>query len=1306
MAFFKSKSGKSSKKPNSVKEGNIQQDNKQNENNTNNEDVKLIITQESFCEEPKEFSQNFETNNSNVKKNVPRSLNIMNNRYESNEIMHYKSLSLGRTRRSESGTGMTFDDNIVIKNVHSTTSIDTSNSRNTDKTHGTVTFHSNSSSNDNSENSTTDKVQTVPKLSTHHKRNSIFRSFSKMRRKSKTSIEDKRYKSDPNLESSSKSHTKPGSPTTNETNDELKMKRYKSVPDNKIQNKYNHNLKKKRNSEILSINTKPVEVKRGPVTASCDFPVKETNTMVRDYDPKTGRKMINNYVVVREVGRGCHGKVKLVYDIDTNEQYAMKIVNKKVRRRFYYRMALSQQQQDAVNPHMEKIKREIAILKKCSHPHVVRLKEVIDSPESEKIYIILEYLDGGEVKWQVSPEEPKPVMTQDIARKVFRDVISGVGYLHHQGIVHRDIKPANLLWTSDGHVKISDFGVSCFMNTDNPNLSSKERRTNELELAKTAGSPAFFAPELCGINDDEISNTITQFAALLNSRTSNKSQSAFPRTPSNISSYSKLDAIFAPRSVHTPSIMSKLSDGSLSKINNETKSIISQDDKQSQIDLNENSIIINNSNNNIINNNSQLPQDKSSYSSLQPHPYGSSEKLDVINPNSNTTILNEKSSRSLSISIKDVPLSKTQKPRSIKWVQYPSKRSFSLSEGSNVNVLSRSSAEDKYNLTNNIILNKSYSVRMSRSNSSNLNYSSNESLNVKRKISDVSGYGKHGLNINNNTVDQKMTYSSSYSALEGKIKFDDEIRHNVKIPSKSSLSINIEIPSDLTDHNNNNPKPTDYEKTIPSESPLFIRRRCSQSSSKSNKITRSHSSLSSSRLQFITDKKGGILNVDNKSSRSLLNVKKSYSSSFSQSNIENKIKEDEKESEKGKEESESQKEESLMKKTPHIDGKLIDIWAMGITLYCLIFGNVPFTASTEFELLSVICHQELKFPEDIQISDSLHDLLTKILTKDPKKRISMKEIENHPWVTEDLTKEEKEEWLKFVSLNDDPLDVTEDEVKKALTLKERIKRGFSKFTHSLNFITDEFRRKTKSMPSVKVTDKELLKQNNYKNKRNSVIDSPIQENENTMLKNISDNNNSNDNNNNNNNNINNNNNNNNKNNNNISNNDNDLAININDKINKHPDSGLNINSLNNSVSNNVNNMNMNNEIIKISISRSLSNDNNNNDNNNNNNNNNNNETNKKPNVRSSKIYTIPKTFLNKDLEATKDSDNDEEEEADINEDSSGEILYMSFDRKPKKINTHTEFENEDENEDNNNNNNNNDYNNKIHESPKDVNIEL
>ena len=60
--------------------------------------------------------------------------------------------------------------------------------------------------------------------------------------------------------------------------------------------------------------------------------------------------------------------------------------------------------------------------------------------------------------------------------------------VHRQGIVHRDIKPANLLLTNNGRVKITDFGVSILHKSDG---------ACELELAKTAGTPAFFAPEMC-----------------------------------------------------------------------------------------------------------------------------------------------------------------------------------------------------------------------------------------------------------------------------------------------------------------------------------------------------------------------------------------------------------------------------------------------------------------------------------------------------------------------------------------------------------------------------------------------------------------------------------------------------------------------------------------------------------------------------------------------------------------------------------------------------------------------------------------
>ncbi|KAK3320740.1 hypothetical protein B0T19DRAFT_247045 [Cercophora scortea] len=97
-----------------------------------------------------------------------------------------------------------------------------------------------------------------------------------------------------------------------------------------------------------------------------------------------------------------------------------------------------------------------------------------------------------------------PCFTLEQARQTFRDTVLGLEYLHYEGVVHRDIKPANLLWTRDHRVKISDFGVSYFgrpVRDGEPDetISESEARDfdNDLELAKTVGTPAFFAPELC-----------------------------------------------------------------------------------------------------------------------------------------------------------------------------------------------------------------------------------------------------------------------------------------------------------------------------------------------------------------------------------------------------------------------------------------------------------------------------------------------------------------------------------------------------------------------------------------------------------------------------------------------------------------------------------------------------------------------------------------------------------------------------------------------------------------------------------------
>ncbi|KAI9638133.1 putative Ser/Thr protein kinase [Dioszegia hungarica] len=152
------------------------------------------------------------------------------------------------------------------------------------------------------------------------------------------------------------------------------------------------------------------------------------------------------------------------------------------------------------------IRKELAIFKKVNHPNIVRLKEIIDDPDQSKIFMILEYCDKGEITWKTDAGEP--AMTVAETRRIFRDTLSGLAYLHHQGIIHRDIKPSNLLLSKDGTVKISDFGCSHYSEALRAASAQPgpegDRYVDDVELAKTAGSPAFFAPEMCYSPEDDV----------------------------------------------------------------------------------------------------------------------------------------------------------------------------------------------------------------------------------------------------------------------------------------------------------------------------------------------------------------------------------------------------------------------------------------------------------------------------------------------------------------------------------------------------------------------------------------------------------------------------------------------------------------------------------------------------------------------------------------------------------------------------------------------------------------------------------
>lgn len=124
---------------------------------------------------------------------------------------------------------------------------------------------------------------------------------------------------------------------------------------------------------------------------------KETHVADLDVDPISGRKLINHYEIVDELGRGTHGKVKLGRDLETTDTYvAIKIVERYSKRRRLGKLG---------NPE-DKVKKEVAILKKARHPNIVALLEVIDDPSLKKVYIVLEWVERGTIHWRAkAPKE-------------------------------------------------------------------------------------------------------------------------------------------------------------------------------------------------------------------------------------------------------------------------------------------------------------------------------------------------------------------------------------------------------------------------------------------------------------------------------------------------------------------------------------------------------------------------------------------------------------------------------------------------------------------------------------------------------------------------------------------------------------------------------------------------------------------------------------------------------------------------------------------------------------------------------------
>ena len=160
-------------------------------------------------------------------------------------------------------------------------------------------------------------------------------------------------------------------------------------------------------------------------------------------------KFADYYELKEVIGKGKFGVVNLGIHKKTQQQVAVKIINK-----------------DSIKTVEDKelVRIEIGILKLCHHPNVVRLLDHLEN--EDYIFIVMEYIEGGTLGQYFKKKNFN--FSERQASSIMSQIANGVKYLHRYGIVHRDLKPDNIMITQQndfGVIKIMDFGLSKIVST-------------------------------------------------------------------------------------------------------------------------------------------------------------------------------------------------------------------------------------------------------------------------------------------------------------------------------------------------------------------------------------------------------------------------------------------------------------------------------------------------------------------------------------------------------------------------------------------------------------------------------------------------------------------------------------------------------------------------------------------------------------------------------------------------------------------------------------------------------------------------
>ncbi|KAK2943216.1 putative protein kinase [Blattamonas nauphoetae] len=187
-------------------------------------------------------------------------------------------------------------------------------------------------------------------------------------------------------------------------------------------------------------------------------------TTIQSRVKNRNRLSFDDFEAIRTIGKGSFGKVVLVRHKDTQQYYALKILRKS----------------DIVSgDQIQHTLTEKSVLQSMNHPFIVNLYYAFQN--EKKLYLVLDYANGGDLFFHLKNEGQ---FSEVRSRLYVAEIILAFEALHKRNIIYRDLKPENILLTADGHIKLTDFGLS---------------KTDVLHsnTAKTfCGTPEYIAPEI------------------------------------------------------------------------------------------------------------------------------------------------------------------------------------------------------------------------------------------------------------------------------------------------------------------------------------------------------------------------------------------------------------------------------------------------------------------------------------------------------------------------------------------------------------------------------------------------------------------------------------------------------------------------------------------------------------------------------------------------------------------------------------------------------------------------------------------